>query len=195
MDTSTRRSAAVEKLDAKKDAKLSLQEELGWIPEERMPLVCIPTGISDQLGGALLQDVLPGLLELQLQLIILGKGGAAYGAALTQIAKKHSEHIAIIGNDDKNIAAMLEASDMALFLTDPSDLPELGLALKAGAVPVSVKTNALENYDPNAEHGEAFLFAKENPWHCFAAMVRALETFRFPFDWKTIQRHCMQAAE
>jgi starch synthase len=195
MNSSPRRTAAAELLDEKKDAKLALQEELGWVPEETTPLLCIPTGVSDQLGGKLLQDVLPGLLELPVQLLILGKGAASYGDMLTKLAKQHRERIAILSNDDKNLKTMLLASDMALYLTDPTDLPELSKALGAGAVPVSLKSESLENYDPNAERGDSFLFAHQNPWHCFAAMVRALETFRFPYDWKTIQRHCIQSAE
>ena len=39
---------------------------------------------------------------------------------------------------------------------------------------------------------KGFMFEKITVWHAFAAVVRALETYRFPFDWKTIQKHCMQ---
>ncbi len=195
MEPTAQRTASSEMLEKKKDAKLTLQEELGWIPEDRMPLICIPTGVSDTLGGALLKEVLPGLLELSLQIVILGKGGASYGEYMTKLSKEHRNRIAILSNDGKNMETMLTAADMALFLCDPTALPEFSQALKHGAIPVCPHTDTVENYDPNAESGEAFMYEKTNAWHCFAAMVRALETFRFPFDWKTIQRHGMQAAE
>jgi glycogen synthase len=90
---------------------------------------------------------------------------------------------------------MLAASDMALFLTEPADHAELAHCLSYGTVPVSVASQSLKNYDPNQEQGNAFLFEKTTVWQAFAAVVRALETFRFPFDWRTIQRHGMEQYE
>lgn len=182
-------------LEYKVQNKTALQEELGWTPEPRRALVCIPTGVSEQLGGALLEEVLPGLLELPVQILILGKGSASYGKMLTELAKQHDQRIAIIPNDDKAIRAMFAASDMALFLSNPAALPELQMALAYGAVPVAPEASKLHDYNPNQESGEAFTYSKMTPWHCFAAVVRALETYKFPFDWKTIQRHCMELAE
>ena len=61
-----------------------------------------------------------------------------------------------------------------------------------GAVPIAPRTPSLQNYNPVQESGNAFLYDELTKWHCFGAIVRALETFNFPFDWRTIQRHCME---
>jgi glycogen synthase len=53
----------------------------------------------------------------------------------------------------------------------------------------------LEDYNPVQESGNAFIFTVENHWKCFASLVRALETFRFPYDWRTIQRHAMDTMD
>lgn len=171
--------------------KTALQEELGWVAEPRRAMLCIPTGISDALGGALLKELIPGLLSLPIQIVILGKGSASYGEYLTAVASENSDRIAIIANDEASIRKMFAASDMALFLTDATDLPELDAALRYGTVPVCPQTKKVKTYDPNQESGEAFLYDKETVWHAFAGVVRALETYRFPFDWKTIQKHCL----
>ena len=69
-------------------------------------------------------------------------------------------------------------------------LDEMSLAFGA-----YLQSKGLKNYDPNQEQGDAFIFEKQNVWHAFGGIVRALETFRFPFDWRTIQRHGMEQIE
>ena len=178
--------------DQKMKQKTLLQEELGWTPEPKRAMVCIPTGISDTLGGALLKEILPGLLTLPIQIVILGKGSASYGEYLTEMADAHDQQIAIISNDEKHIRTMFASSDIALFLTDATSLPELDASLRYVTVPVCPHVKGLRNYDPNQESGEIFEYDKATVWHCFAAVVRALETYRFPFDWKTIQKHGLE---
>jgi len=181
-------------LEQKAPAKRALQEELGWPTEPRRALLCFPTGVSDGLGGALLKELLPGLLQIPVQIVILGKGPASYGAYLTEIAAKHNHRLAILPHDDTSLERMLLASDLSLFLVDPSALPELSRCLRSGAVPVAPAMPLLKNYDPNQENGNAFLYEAQTHWQAFAAVVRALETYRFPYDWKTIQKEGMAHA-
>ncbi len=180
-------------LEQKVHNKVALQEKLGWPAEPKRPMICIPTGISDTTGGMLLREILPGLLELPISLVVLGKGSSSYGALLTDVAKEHSHTVAIVPNDEKSIHTMFAASDIALFLGDTQKAEqELTMALAFGTVPVAPAAKELKNYNPNQENGNAFTFDKLNAWHCFAALVRALETYRFPFDWKTIQKTGME---
>lgn len=179
-------------LEYKVQNKTALQEELGWAAEPKRAVVCIPMGVSDALGGKLLEEVLPGLLELPVEILILGKGSASYGQMLTTLAKEHKHRVAIIPNDPKMIAKMFAASDMALFLCQSAGSQELTQALAYGTVAVTPAGLNIHDYNPNQESGNAFVYQKENVWHCYGALVRALETFKFPYDWKTIQKECMQ---
>ena len=45
------------------------------------------------------------------------------------------------------------------------------------------------------EDGNAFTYDQLTHWHCFAAAVRAIETYRFPYDFKTIQKHCVARSD
>ncbi len=180
-------------LEKKSANKLSLQEELGWPAENKRPVMCLPAGMSEKLGGELLEAVLPGLLSLDVQLLILGKGSSKYGTLFTELAKQYPHKIAIIPNDDVSMRKMFAAADMTLFLTDPKGMPEVAEALSYGAVPIAPSTSALEDYNPIQEAGNAFLYDTPNLWSCFGAVVRANETHKFPFDWRTIQRHCMES--
>lgn len=181
-------------LDGKSAAKAALQEQLGWKKEPRRALLCIPTGMTDDLGGALLEEVMPGLLTLPVQVVVVGKGSPAYGAYFTQLAKEKPHKVAIVANDDDTVERALTASDMALFCAPGSD-DDLRACLAHGVVPVSPASSALTNYDPNQEAGDAFTYDQPTHWHCFAAAVRAVETYRFPYDWKTIQKHCIAMSD
>ncbi|MDD5041350.1 MAG: hypothetical protein PHX87_03710 [Candidatus Peribacteraceae bacterium] len=180
-------------IEHKVENKTALQKELGWPMEPKAPVVCLPAGMSDALGGTLLKEFLPGLLSLPIELLVLGKGSADYGELFTQLAEERGHRIAIIPHDEDHVRKMLAASDIALFLTDPTDMQELHACLQYGVVPVAQESRVLNDYNPVQETGNSFLAAESTPWLIFAALVRSLETFKFPFDWRTIQRHGMEA--
>ena len=182
-------------LEKKGKNKQILQEELGWPAESKRPVICLPAGMSEKLGGELLEAVLPGLLQMDVQLLIVGKGSSHYGSLFTKLAQENSHKIAIIPNEEVAIRKMYAAADMALFLEDPKSMEELPLALSYGVVPIAPTTTALEDYNPIQEAGNAFIYQDKNLWHCFAGIVRAIETHKFPFDWRTIQRQCMESVK
>ncbi len=195
------RKFSIGSLDLKLQNKTALQRELGWPAEPRRPVLCLPQGMTDKLGGELLVQTLPGLLTLPLELLILGKGSERFGALFTKLAADQNHRVHIVTEEEKDVHLMLAAADMALFLTDPADVDVVGRCLHYGVVPIALEgsehgrgTTLLEDYDPVQETGNAFLFAARSPWSVFASFVRAAETYKFPFDWRTIQRHCMETA-
>jgi glycogen synthase len=110
----------------------------------------------------------------------------------TELSNENGHRIYIVPNNAQNISKMYAASDMALFLNDPSGMDELTQCFAYGVVPVSRDGKGIDDYNPVQETGNAFAFTDENKWSCFAALVRAVETYKFPYDWRTIQRHCME---
>ena len=178
--------------DSKQQAKVALQESFGWPAEPKRPMVCLPAGMTDKLGGAIFSELVPGLLTLPLELLVVGKGSAAFGSLFTTLAKEHRHRIHIVPDTKEGLDSMYAASDMALFLSDPKGMSELTRALQSSIIPVSHASSALENYDPVQESGNAFVFETDSAWQCFAALVRAMETYKLPFDWRTIQRNGME---
>lgn len=192
-DTIIARKYDVKSLEGKVQNKAALQEELGWPEEPKRALLCLPAGMTDALGGTLLKELVPGLLSLPINIVILGKGSAEYGSLFTKLAKEHPHRIAIIPNKEDMIRKMYAGCDMALFCAPTAEEPEVEHCLHYGVVPIAPTEDHLSDYNPNQESGTAFTYEGETAWHAFAALVRALETFRFPFDWKTIQRQCMES--
>jgi starch synthase len=182
-------------LEQKIRNKTALQEELGWPEEPKVPMICLPAGMTEALGGETLKALLPGLLSAtNAQLLILGKGSAEYGTLFTKIQKEHRHRIAIIAEKETDVHRMYAAADMALFLTAPL-AKELTICLSYGVIPVSTPADVLENYNPIQEAGNAFLIEGRTEWHAFAALVRAIETYKFPYDWRTIQKHAMESVK
>ena len=186
-------SADTSVLSRKLISKSNLQKKLDWPVEGKHAVVCLPMGLTKVLGGEIFENVIDGLLTLPIEILILGKGSSSYGELVKELQEKNEHRIAIIPNDKNEIAEMYLASDMAVFLSDPSDSVELGLCLANGVVPITPETKMLEAYNPVQEKGNSFMYQKQDPWHCFAAIVRALETYIFPFDWKTIQKQCVKS--
>lgn len=173
--------------------KLALQQSLGWPAEPKRPMLCLPAGMSEKLGGKLLEELLPGLLVLPVEILVVGKGSSAYGTLFTKLAREHRHQMHIVADKEEPLRMMYGASDMALFLNDPCGARELQMCLASGVVPVSPPASVLYDYDPVQESGNAFLFESPSAWLCFAALVRAMETYKLPFDWRTIQRNGMEA--
>jgi len=182
----------VRTLNEKPKVKAALQKECGWPMEPKCPVICIPTGMTKELGGKLFEQLLPGLLSLDVEILILGKGSSSYGSFITGLAEEQNHRIAIIPNKPAAIEKMYKAADMALFLSDFAT-SELQECLRSGTIPIGPKTKAVTDYNPVQESGNAFLYKENDVWQCFAAIVRALETYVFPFDWKTIQKHCLES--
>lgn len=182
-------------IEHKMENKTALQEELKWIAEPKQPLICLPSGMTDELGGKLLENILPGLMELPVGIVIRGRGSKKYGELFTKLTKEASHRIAILPDDETSIRKMLAGCDIAMFLSEESEPEMVENALRYGAIPVSLPKDVLDNYNPVQESGNAFVYENPTHWQCFASLVRALETFKFPYDWRTIQRHAIESMD
>ncbi len=92
--------------------------------------------------------------------------------------------------DDKGLLN-LEKSHIVVLFGNDSDL--LKKAWSLGVVPVTTAfEESIVDYNPNTESGNSFVYKSLNHWEIFAAIVRACETYKFPYDWKFIVRSCMK---
>lgn len=66
-------------------------------------------------------------------------------------------------------------------------------AWKNGCVPVAqLDGTETLNYNPLCEKGNGFYFKEPTKWEIFAAIVRALETYQFPYDWENLIREILK---
>jgi len=180
-------------LESKIENKLALQKELGWVSEKKMPLLCIPGGMTDEQGGKRFQEVLEGMLTLDCQVVVRGLGSEHYGKLFTKLEQEYEHRVKIVKDDDVLRRKMYAASDMALFFADETE--ELMNCLAYGVIPITPQQKHLSDYNPIQESGNAFIANHETAWGWFAALVRAIETYKLPYDWRTIQKHAMETVK
>jgi len=112
--------------------------------------------------------------------------------------------IALVGTFNQLLVDGMESLEMKYDICDgPSDcntkydiviigenkLEEAELIVaKMEAVPVLRRSRtAFVGFDAIKETGNAFTYDGETAWHIMEALIRAQETFRFKYDWKTVK--------
>lgn len=156
--------------------------------ERLLMTVCLP--FQQEEAVKLLKELLPALKSLPVQLVVLQE---EEGFSLSE----EKDNLRIAKASLENLHLSLAGSDLYLFLAKAKRPGyALGLSLKYGAVPVvpeSETRNALlGDYDPVREKGAGFVYADASVWSLFAAIVRAVETYKLPYDWKGVQRNGME---
>lgn len=64
---------------------------------------------------------------------------------------------------------------------------------KCGGVPIAqLDGDSTMDYNPLKEKGNGFYFKNPTKWEVFAAIVRALETYQFPYDWENLLRQILK---
>jgi hypothetical protein len=169
-------------LDGKKSAKEALYK-ICWPSENtKKPLVIL---MEPDSGEEPLFRLLEGCLVLNANFIVVSKKEPA--DFIRHPAGKITWVNTEDGRNKPKIAEYLEAADMAVVFEDHLD--DLTQIMEKGTVVIGHgKSPLLQNYHPNDETGNAFTYATLNPWDVFTALVRAMETFRFPYDWQNIIR-------
>lgn len=94
----------------------------------------------------------------------------------------------LLESTEKNKTTILEGIDILLFPSTP-EKKDIQYVIKNGIIPVLPEGNGLRNFNAQDESGEAFAFTQGNFWSMVAALLRASENHKFPYDWKNIQQN------
>lgn len=161
-------------LSRKKEAKKELAKMLGLNAKKPLIGVFLDGEIFEK-DVDKIKTVLEGTGALSVNVVVL----------CDKVTEGSEEkHVKFLPYSRVNRSKLLSAADIALSLGF-NDVEEM---LLNGTVPVSEARPELEDYNPNHESGNGFIFREFSPWSIFAATVRALETFKFPYDWQNIVR-------
>jgi starch synthase len=196
-DASITARYSLESLDGKMDDKLALQKEVGLSPSPRIPVVGLISRLYDQKGLDLIANIMWGLTRLNLQLVVLGAGDSRYEQMFRTAAKDHPDKVAATIGFNAALAQHIYAgSDMFLMPSrfEPCGLGQL-ISLRYGTIPIVRATGGLadtiQDWDPVAQTGNGFVFEAYDHWDLYAQVVRAVETYRQPALWRTLQRNAM----
>lgn len=172
----------------KAESKGGLFKTLGWKGVKKTALACITYPLSEKNNLGLLEQIMPGLLEQNIKLALMGIGTQKYQNYFTQLANQYPNQIVILEESDSNKNDLYCAADILICPTDSDEGKQaIEQALKHQVVPVALNQTELNDYDAVKEVGNAFTFDQLTSWSLFATIIRALENFKFPYDWKNIQ--------
>lgn len=173
--------------------KQTFCEEVGLNFDKRVPLLCVTYTLTDDNNLGMIQDVMNGILEQPVEIVLTGIGTEKYQKYFTDLAEKNSTKIVIVGNSEDERRKIYAASDIILIPTLSVECAEEAKrAMNYGVIPVMPPADFAVDYNPNQEKGNAFVYMKDSPWNLFANFIRAVESFRFPYDWKNIQVAAME---
>jgi starch synthase len=177
--------------------KRALRAELG-LAESRVPLVALISRFYEQKGLELVQQALPALSQLDVQLAVVGTGDRRYEDMFRLAAARLPGRLAAHFGFEPGIAQRLYAgADMLLMPSrfEPCGLGQL-IALRYGTIPIVRSTGGLadtiRDFDPVSDTGYGFTFAGYDPWELFGAVVRAVETYKHSPAWARLVRRAMR---
>jgi len=182
--------------EAKALDRAELRTELGLERVDR-PLCAMVSRFYDVKGLDLVEQALPAILGLGLQLIVIGTGDRRYEDLFRRVASERAGTVAAVIGFDPALAQRIYAGADMLWMPsrfEPCGLAQL-IALRYGTIPIVRATGGLadtiHDYDPVASTGNGFSFELYDPWHFFAAVVRAWETYRHHSLWSWLVRRAM----
>lgn len=104
-----------------------------------------------------------------------------------------SLHMPFVVKSTPDSSEDVKRADIMIFFRDDPKLYEL--AFQNLCVPVAPRSSkAAKDYNAVLESGNGFYFQPENKWEVFAALIRACETFQFPYDWENLLREIHKQA-
>lgn len=179
--------------------KRALQEQMRLPVDERVPLLGIISRLTDQKGFDLLDQIAVPLIEQGVQLVVSGTGDQHYHSMFQRLAARYPQQVSVNLTFNVEMSQRIYAgSDMLLMPSrfEPCGLTQM-LAMRYGSIPVVHSTGGLadtvKEFDPVTNDGNGFSFACYDPFHLFAAIVRAIEVYKFPHIWQELMQRAMLA--
>jgi starch synthase len=170
------------------------------LPEKgRTPLIGIISRLADQKGFDILEEALVRMMDLNLQMVVLGTGLRKYQEMFEAAAKKFPQKLAVNLAFDNSLAHLIEAgSDMFLMPSryEPCGLNQL-YSLRYGTIPIVRTTGGLAdtivNYDQESNRGTGFAFREYSSVALLEAVKRAIKCYEDETTWSGLIARAMAA--
>ena len=178
-------------LSGKRRCKAALQRTYGLPQRYNVPLVGMAARLVSQKGLDLLIDN-PVLFADGAQFVFTGRGDSRYEAALSAIAARSHQRVAVrLGFSDRNARRIMAGADLFLVpsLYEPCGLTQM-TSQRYGALPVARRVGGLA--DTIADGQTGFLFDAYSPAALADAVGQALDTYRTPSQWAWLVEHAIE---
>ena len=156
---------SVDDLEGKNVDKAALQRMMGLREEPHVPIVAIVSRLVSNKGLDLICEVLHDMMELPMQLVILGKGDRKYEEFFHWAAQQYHGRMAVrLDYNEELSMAIYSGADLFLMpsKSEPCGLSQM-IAMRYGTVPIVRETGGLKDtvqpYEAWRDAGNGFTFA------------------------------------
>ncbi len=185
-------------LNRKKENKEDLIKECGMNIDVTTPIIGMITRLAEQKGLDILLYAIDELMEMNMGMIILGKGDEFYEKALKEKAKKYRNKLCVRIEFNEALAHKIEGgADMFLMPSryEPCGLNQL-YSMKYGTVPIVRGVGGLHDsvkeFDPVKGVGNGFRFESYEPKALIEAVRKALKIYKDKEKWTKLMKNCMK---
>lgn len=187
-------------LTGKRLCKQALQQEFDLEQRSESPLIGMVSRLSDLKGFDLVAATCEIVLQqTSAQFVVMGTGDQRYHDFLNNLQQRYPQRVAVEFTFDTELTRRVHAGcDMFLM---PSRLEPCGLgqliSLRYGCIPIVRATGGLadtvQDWDPRSRNGNGFLFHTYDSMALFAAIIRALEAYKYRDTWQELMVRGMSA--
>jgi starch synthase len=180
--------------------KSSLQKDLGLPQRADVPVIGIISRLTAQKGFDLVECVPEDILNMDVQLIVLGKGDEHYKYVFENAAYWHKDKVsANITFSDTLAQRIYAGADMFLMpsLFEPCGLGQI-FSFRYGAVPIVRETGGLNDtvkaYNEATGEGNGFTFSNYNAHDMLYTIEKAVQFYKDKKDiWNALIQRGMRA--
>lgn len=185
-------------LDKKMLNKDALQKSFGLPVQRDIPLIGMVHRLTEQKGFDMVMKIFPTILRQPIQFVVVGGGAKTYTNFFKQMAKKYPDKVAAHLEFSVSVGSQVYAgSDMFLMPSrfEPCGVSQL-ISLRYGSIPIVHRTGGLvdtiTNFNPLTGVGTGFVFDSYEPEEFLVALVRAIETYKYPKVWEHLTWQAMR---
>ncbi|RCX13471.1 starch synthase [Anaerobacterium chartisolvens] len=187
----------VNNLEGKYINKRMLQQSLGLEEDPEMPVISVISRLVDQKGFDLIACVLNDMLQMDIQIVVLGTGEYKYEEMFKNTSAAFPRKVSANIRYDSTLAQRIYAgSDMFLMpsLFEPCGLGQL-FSMRYGTVPIVRETGGLNDtvkaYQESTGEGNGFTFANYNAHDMLYTIRRAVSFYHNKQVWNKLITKCM----
>lgn len=180
-------------LTGKMECKKALVEKLGLPFDENLPVLGIVTRLVEQKGIDLMLEIIPEVLQNDIQLILIGHGEDKFVKEIETLKNKFPGKMGLVFSFDEHLAHMVYAgADIYLM---PSKFEACGFshmyALRYGTIPVAKETGGTadvikEPKGSSEKNANGFKFKKHTKEDFLETINKAITMFHKKAAWNNM---------
>ena len=190
---------SVDDLAGKDADKAELQRMMGLREEPHVPIVAIVSRLVSHKGLDLICEVLHDMMELPMQLVILGKGDRKYEEFFHWAAQQYHGRMAVrLDYNEALSMAIYAGADLFLMpsKSEPCGLRQM-IAMRYGTVPIVRETGGLKDtvqpYEAWRDAGNGFTFANYSSSDMLHVIREAVYLYKdYPDAFSRLRKRAMK---